>query len=123
MPVSHNASCILRGSQCPPCNVYALTSARRPPRPLAARPGRNETVVAVLGDHGWNLGEGNLFCKMTNTENGVRIPLMFRAPWAQQSAGMRSAELAEAVDLYRTLADLSGVGVETVEADVDGVSL
>ena len=31
--------------------------------------------------------------------------------------------MAEAVDLYRTLADLSGLGTADIEPDVDGVSL
>jgi arylsulfatase A-like enzyme len=39
------------------------------------------------------------------------------------SAGTKVPQLAEAVDLYKTLADLSGVGVDKVEAGVDGVSL
>merc|ERR1712217_897734 len=44
-------------------------------------------------------------------------------PWAQARRGMRVQELAEAVDLYRTLADLSGIGNDEVEDGVDGVSL
>lgn len=36
---------------------------------------------------------------------------------------MRVSQLVEAVDLYRTLADLSGVGEDLVEPGVDGVSL
>ena len=60
---------------------------------------------------------------MTNSENGVRIPFIVRAPWAQQSAGMRLPQLAEAVDLYKTIADLTGVGAAAVESGVDGISL
>ena len=61
---------------------------------------------------------------MTNTENGVRVPLIFRAPGAQRTAGLRLPQLAEAVDLYRTLADLAGLGTgDAIEASVDGVSL
>jgi len=83
----------------------------------------NETVVMLMGDHGWNLGEGNLWCKMSNTENGVRVPLIFRAPGQQQAPGLKLPQLAEAVDLYRTLADLAGLGSAGVEDSVDGVSL
>ena len=60
---------------------------------------------------------------MTNSENGVRIPFIVRAPWAQQSAGMRLPQLVEAVDLYKTIADLTGVGAAAVESGVDGISL
>jgi len=83
-----------------------------------------DTVVALIGDHGWSLGEGNLWCKMTTGENGARVPLIIRAPWAQKGGrGLRVAALAEAVDLYKTLVELSGLGLAAVEAGVDGVSL
>ena len=32
------------------------------------------TVVALIGDHGWQLGEHGEWCKRTNFELGVRIP-------------------------------------------------
>lgn len=89
----------------------------------AAEKMKHSTAVALIGDHGWSLGEGNVFCKMTNYENGVRVPLIFRAPWVQtKPGGTKTTALAEAVDLYRTLADLAGVG-SSVEPGVDGVSL
>jgi hypothetical protein len=56
-------------------------------------------------------------------ENAARVPLLIRAPGVQARAGLRVTQLAEAVDLYRTLADLSGVGVAAVQPSVDGVSL
>eukprot|EP00035_Acanthoeca_spectabilis_P013240 m.243633 g.243633 ORF g.243633 m.243633 type:complete len:530 (-) comp15837_c0_seq6:807-2396(-) len=83
---------------------------------------RDSTVVALIGDHGWSLGEGNLWCKMTNNENGARVPLMFRPP-NYNFGGATSLQLAEAVDLYKTLADLSGLGADSVQPGVDGVSL
>jgi arylsulfatase A-like enzyme len=89
----------------------------------AAEPMLEDTVVALIGDHGWSLGEQNVWCKMTNFENAVRVPFIIRAPWAQARPGLRVGELVEAVDLYRTLADLSGVGEGLVENGVDGVSL
>jgi len=83
---------------------------------------RESTVVVLIGDHGWSLGEGNLWCKMTNNENGARVPLMFRPP-GYSHGGAAVTQLAEAVDLYKTLADLSGIGAHMVEDGVDGVSL
>ena len=59
----------------------------------------------------------------TNFENGVRVPLIIRAPHAQARAGMRLSQLVESVDLYKTLADLSGLGAAAVEDGVDGYSL
>lgn len=87
----------------------------------AAKPLLGSTVVVLVGDHGWSLGEQNEWCKMTNFENGVRVPLIFRAPGG--GAGVQTWKLAEAVDLYKTLADLSGIGADKVEDGVDGVSL
>eukprot|EP00051_Salpingoeca_urceolata_P002611 m.51540 g.51540 ORF g.51540 m.51540 type:complete len:557 (-) comp12232_c0_seq1:27-1697(-) len=89
----------------------------------AAAPLFNSTIVVLIGDHGWDIGEGNRWCKMHEYENSVRVPLIIRAPWVQKQRGMKVAEVAAAVDLYKTLADLSGLGVEQVESGVDGVSL
>eukprot|EP01052_Picozoa_sp_SAG31_P036365 SAG31_NODE_4526_length_3164_cov_1.693312_3_plen_355_part_00 len=77
------------------------------------------TVVLLVGDHGWSLGEQNTWCKMTNWENGVRTPFIIRAPGAKPG---RTRHLAEAVDIYKTLADAVGL-LAHVEASVDGVSL
>ena len=71
---------------------------------------------------GWNLGEGNLWCKMTNTENGARTPFIIRAPGIQPAGGARTTHLAEAIDMYRTMADATGL-LDAVQPDVDGVSL
>merc|ERR1712086_374551 len=70
---------------------------------------------------GWHLGEGNLWCKMTNFENSVRVPLLVRAPWIEHSAGRKVSVPVEAVDLYRTLATLADT--PPVEPGVDGKSL
>jgi len=57
--------------------------------------------------HGWNLGEFDIWCKMTNFELGTRVPLIISAPWLTASKGQRSMALAEAVDLYPTLSELA----------------
>eukprot|EP00664_Eupelagonemidae_sp_cell27_P010406 gene10406-8738_t len=43
------------------------------------------TVVLFHADHGWQLGEHGVWRKMTNFELGVRVPLIFRVPWAQRA--------------------------------------
>jgi arylsulfatase A-like enzyme len=60
---------------------------------------------------------------MTNTENGLRVPLIIYSPRTQRAKGLKISALAEAVDIYKTLAELSGVGLGAVEEGVDGVSL
>jgi iduronate 2-sulfatase len=66
------------------------------------------TVVALIGDHGWELGEHAEWCKRTNWEVGLRVPLMIRSPrHASSSYGRHTKSLVEALDLYRTLAALA----------------
>ena len=54
------------------------------------------TVTTIMGDHGYNLGELNLWCKMSVFESGVRVPFMIRAPGMTDS-GLKSKSLAEAM--------------------------
>ena len=69
----------------------------------------NDTTVVVFGDHGYQLGEHDTWCKQTNFELGVHIPLIIRAPWMAASIGATSFALVEMVDVYPTLAALSGL--------------
>ena len=46
---------------------------------------KQNTIVAIFGDHGWHLGEGGLWAKYTNMELATRVPLMIRAPWLSDS--------------------------------------
>ena len=71
------------------------------------------TAVAFVGDHGQNVGEHNLWEKMTNFETSVRVPFIVRAPWIAGSAGRRSAAMVELVDLYKTLSELGGIPLPT----------
>lgn len=57
------------------------------------------TIVALIGDHGWQLGEHNIWGKHTNFELGTRVPLVISAP------GLKTGvvnDLVESVDLYGT---------------------
>ena len=69
----------------------------------------SSTIVVMFGDHGQQLGEHNLWQKMSNFEVGVRIPLILRAPWLAGAAGQVTDTLVEIVDMYRTLAELAGL--------------
>eukprot|EP00756_Hemistasia_phaeocysticola_P024699 Hpha_TRINITY_DN15963_c0_g5::TRINITY_DN15963_c0_g5_i1::g.74487::m.74487/K01136/IDS; iduronate 2-sulfatase len=81
------------------------------------------TTVAMMGDHGWQLGEMNLWKKMTNFELGVRVPLIIRAPWITTSVGATTAAFAEAVDLYPTFVELSGLPPVPASEGLEGSSL
>ena len=49
-------------------------------------------------------------CLQNSFELGVRVPLLIRVPWLPDSIGKTTPALAEAVDLFQTFIDLSGLG-------------
>ena len=66
------------------------------------------TIVALLGDHGYQLGEHGLWCKHTNFELATHAPLMIRVP-GRTDGGVVSENVAEFVDIFPTLVDASGL--------------
>ena len=65
----------------------------------------DNTIVVLLGDHGYHLGEHGWWNKVTVFDIGARVPLVM---WVPKSNGMRAETRAvvELLDLYPTLADL-----------------
>ncbi len=81
---------------------------------------KDNTIVILLGDHGYQIGEHNLWCKKhTNFESATRVPLLISTPNGM-AAGKRTDALVELVDLYPTLAELCNL---EPPADLDGTSL
>lgn len=63
----------------------------------------DNTIVVLLGDHGWNLGEHDFIGKHNLMDTSTHVPLIVRVP------GMKSGEtqsMVEFVDLYPTLCEL-----------------
>jgi len=75
------------------------------------------TIIVLWGDHGWHLGDHNLWCKHTNFEQATRTPLIISAPGM---AATTSNSPSEFVDVFPTICDLAGVKIPDV---VDGKSL
>jgi arylsulfatase A-like enzyme len=69
---------------------------------------RENTVVVLWGDHGWHLGEQNLWGKMTNFEIATHVPMVISIP-GQKNAGAKTEGLSEFVDIYPTLCDACGL--------------
>ena len=77
----------------------------------------NNTIIVLWGDHGWHLGDHDLWCKQTNFEDATRAPLIIVAP------GFKAGEtksITEHVDIFPTVCDLAKVPVPT---NLDGKSL
>ncbi|RAV28202.1 sulfatase [Sinomicrobium soli] len=70
---------------------------------------RDNTIIVLWGDHGWKLGEYGMWAKHSNCELDTRAPLIISAPGF--SGGKKSESLAELLDIYPTLCELSGTGL------------
>ena len=66
------------------------------------------TVISMYSDHGFHVGEHNLWGKLTNYEIGTRVPLLFVTP-DQAKRGQVVRQAVELLDLYPTLATLCGL--------------
>ncbi|MEM9327040.1 MAG: sulfatase [Bacteroidota bacterium] len=62
------------------------------------------TIVVLIGDHGWNLGDHQLWCKHCNFESSLHTPLIVKAPSIR--GPKRVADIVEFVDIYPSLVDM-----------------
>ncbi len=74
------------------------------------------TIVVLWGDHGWHLGEFDIWGKHTAFEHALRSPLIVRVP-GMKSPGTIAPALVETVDIYPTLAELCGLRIENLDGD------
>lgn len=77
------------------------------------------TVVLMFGDHGWHLGEQQLWAKANNFELDTRAPLVLHTP-GMRSTGRSCERLVEFVDIYPTLCEACGV---EAPGDLEGTSM
>jgi len=69
---------------------------------------RDNTIIVVWGDHGWHLGDHDIWGKHTLFERALRSALIIRLP-QQPQPGVATAGIVETLDLYPTLVDLCGL--------------
>lgn len=86
---------------------------------LAAGPHADNTIVVFTSDHGWYLGEKQMWHKGRLWEEATRVPLSIWAPNVTR-ADSASAEPVALVDLYPTLCELAGL---KAPEHLDGESL
>lgn len=73
-----------------------------------------DTIVVLVGDNGFHLGEQGMWCKNTGFEVCTRVPLIVKAP--RFAGGKRCNALVELVDIFPSLLELAGIPpVESVE--------
>ena len=79
---------------------------------------RENTVVVLMGDHGYSLGEHGLWCKHSTFDVATKTPLIISAP--DMPAGQTVEGLVEFIDIFPTLTELAGI---EMPAQVAGISL
>ncbi len=69
------------------------------------------TIIVLWGDHGWYLGDYGDWCKHSNYEVATHVPFIIRAPESVLSGAApgKTKQLAELLDIYPTLCELTGV--------------
>lgn len=77
------------------------------------------TIVIVWGDHGWHLGEQQIWGKHTLFENALTSALIIKIPGKEEKARLENS-IVESVDIYPTLLELTGIDTPY---DLDGESL
>ena len=69
----------------------------------------DNTIIVVIGDHGYQLGEHTMWAKHTDFEIALRVPLLIKTPKMKQ--GKKQNNIVELVDLFPTLSDLAGLPI------------
>lgn len=80
---------------------------------------KDNTVIVLLGDHGWHLGEKEHWRKFALWEESTRAPYIWVAPGLTK-AGTISTRPVDFSSFYPTLTDLAGI---TKPSHVEGESI
>ena len=73
---------------------------------IDSRLSRRNTVIALVSDHGFHLGEKKHWRKLSLWGEGTRVPMMIVAPGTTKP-GSQVSQAVGLIDLYPTLADLA----------------
>jgi len=68
----------------------------------------DNTIIIIWGDHGWKLGEHNSWCKQTNYNIDIQVPMIICSP-NQLNRGQQTYEITELVDIFPSLCELAGI--------------
>lgn len=79
-----------------------------------------DTIVIIWGDHGWFLGDLQMWGKHSTFEEALRSPFIIRVPGVKPG---RSAALVETIDFFPTLVDYCNVKDPQTRYPLDGRTL
>lgn len=79
---------------------------------------RDNTIVMLVADHGWHLGEKGMWSKMTLFEPATHVPLFMSVPG--MTKGKACSRTVESLDIYSTLTDVCGL---KIPSQLEGRSL
>ena len=87
---------------------------------------RDNTIIVLVSDHGWTMGEKDHIYKNSPWEESTRIPMTIRVPGMTKTNGLVNHPVS-LIDIYPTLLELAGLDTETKKNDkgksLDGYSL
>ena len=87
---------------------------------------KDNTIVVIVSDHGWTMGEKEHVYKNSLWEESTRVPFLIRAPGISK-ADSKVYHPVSLIDVYPTLLDLAGLDNETIKNEkgksLDGFSL
>ncbi len=82
---------------------------------------RDNTIVILMGDHGYVLGEHGLWCKHSTFDLATKTPLLISAPG--KPANQVVEGLVEFIDIFPTLTDLADIATPEQAAGTSLVTL
>jgi len=77
-----------------------------------------DTLVVLMGDHGYNLGEHGWWNKAVLYDHSCRVPLMIYAP-GETAEGNTSKSIVESLDIFPTITDICDL---TSPGNLEGLS-
>lgn len=101
------------------CTSYVDDNVGKILTALKKNPQSDNTIVILWGDHGFSLGEKKLWGKHHLYHTAIHSPLIIKVP-NNKNAGINTESVAETIDIYPTLCELSGI---KLPVHLDGKSL
>jgi arylsulfatase A-like enzyme len=71
----------------------------------------NNTIIVLWGDHGWHLGDHDMWGKHTNFEQATHSPLIIAAPGIKPGT---TNSMTEHLDVFPSICDLAGLKIPLV---------